>query len=288
MEVQLKKDISTKSFVVYPHHSFEEPNSIIFNINTYGFEELGKNYYLKRSNFHGNMMTYIVDGSGYFSFNGKEYNLKTGDLILINCMDEHIMIPNKEGMTIYFMHIDNLFLTDFAKTIEKEYGCITNFSDNTKILEIFKEIIDPNAKNDNLYELSVKIYTILTEIKRKHTINDDIFRNSPPQILAISSYIKQNYNKINLSLDEIANKLGFNKFYLEKTFKKYTKFTIHSYLNYIRVLNARTTLLETNDSIEKVANLSGFTDSQSLIRYFKLYFNETPLQFRKRRKLFQI
>ena len=99
MKVKLKKDTSKNSFVVYPNHAFIEPNSLILNLNTYGFEEIKKNYYLKRSNFHGNMLTYIAKGEGCFSFTGKNYTLKENDLILINCMDEHIMYPNKNGMS---------------------------------------------------------------------------------------------------------------------------------------------------------------------------------------------
>ena len=88
----------------------EQDNERLEELN----EEIEENYYLKRSNFHGNMLTYIAKGSGYFSFGGRTYALKEHDLILINCMDEHIMYPNKDGMTIYFMHVDNLSLTDFA------------------------------------------------------------------------------------------------------------------------------------------------------------------------------
>lgn len=285
MKIEFKKETSKNSFVVYPNHAFIEPNSLIFNLNTYGYEELETNYYLKRSNFHGNMLTYIAKGSGCFSFNGRTYALKEHDLILINCMDEHIMYPNKDGMTIYFMHIDNLSLTDFAKTNNKEFGCVTNFNDTPTILEIFKDIVKPENKYD-INELSIKIYEILLAIKKKNAQNNDIFKNSPSHIEQTSRYIKENFNKINLSLDDIASNVGFNKFYLEKSFKKYTNFTIHLYLNYIRVLNARMYLLETTDSIENVAILSGFADSQSLIRYFRKFFQETPLQFRKKRSIF--
>ena len=289
MKVQLKKDVSKNSFVVYPNHTFNESNSLIFLLNTYGYEEQGKNYYLKRSGFHGNMLTYIAKGSGFFSYKGKNYKLKEDDLILINCMDEHIMYPNKNGMTIYFIHIDNLFLTDFCKVHEEEFGCVTNFSGDNRIIALFNELIFSFEKYDT-YSKSQKIYEIITEIKRKSSALEDSLKNSlknsPPVVFEASVYIKQNFTKINLTLDEIADAVGFNKYYLEKSFKKYTNYTVHSYLNYIRTLNARLRLLETNDSIEKVAISSGFYDTQVLIRYFKQYFNETPLQFRKKRSIY--
>ena len=285
MKVEFKKDTSKKSFVVYPKHAFTEPNSLIFTLKTYGYEEIGKNYYLKRSDFNGNMLTYIAKGSGHFSYAGNTYSLKENDLILINCIDEHIMYPYDNGMTIYFMHVDNLFLTDFAKTNNKKFGCITSFSDTPHIFELFKDIIE-NEKQYDVHELSLKIYEILLSIKKKNFLKNDIFENSPQHIKDTSTYIKDNFHKINLSLDEIASHIGFNKYYLEESFKKYTNFTIHSYLNYIRVLNARLYLLETTDSIEKVAISSGFLDSQSLIRYFKKHFQETPLQFRKKTSIF--
>ncbi len=289
MKVQLKKDVSKNSFVVYPNHTVNEPNSLIFILNTYGYEELGKNYYLKRSGFHGNMLTYISKGSGFFSYNGKEYALEENDLIFINCIGEHIMYPNKKGMTIYFLHIDNLFLSDFCKVQEEEFGCVTNFKENNRIAELFYDLVF-KYKDFDLYAKSLKIYEIISEIKRKSSSQEDnlknILKNSPPVVFETSAYIKQNFTKINLTLNEIADAVGFNKYYLEKCFKKHTNYTVHSYLNYIRTINARLKLLESNDPIEKVATASGFYDAQVLIRYFKLYFNETPLQFRKKRSIY--
>lgn len=289
MKVQLKKNVTRNSFVKYPNHTINESNSLVFIVNTYGYEEQEKNYYLKRSGFHGNMLTYIYKGSGFFSYNGKKYKLKENDLIFINCMEEHIMYPNKEGMTIFFLHIDNLFLTDFCKRFEEKNGCVLNFKENSRIVDIFKEIVFNYNKSD-IYTKSLRIYEIVSEIERKtSTIEDplkNILKKSPTVVFETFQYIKQNFTKVNLTLDEIANEVGFNKYYLEKSFKKYTNYTVHSYLNYIRIVNARLKLLESNDSIEKIAITNGFYDVQVFIRYFKLYFKETPLQFRKKRSIY--
>jgi AraC-like DNA-binding protein len=284
MKVTIKKDVSRNSFSYFPHNTIYDNSGIFFNIISCGYEEIKKNYYLNRSNFHGNMLTYIVSGSGNFIFKNKEYALKKDDLIVINCMEEHTLFPNREGMIIYYMHIDSGLLTDLANNIEKKASAVFNFADNKKILDFFKTNIQKGNDSINNIDVSKQIYNLLVEIRLKVSgIENSIAL--PSSLERATSYIKENYDEINLSLDDVANHVNFSKYYLEKLFNKYLNTTVYRYIVSIRLTHARYLLVSTDLSVEDIALKTGFSGSQLLIRWFKKTYEETPHQFRKRRIL---
>ena len=285
MKVILKKDVSSKSFRCTPKNKINDLDSIFFNILSFGYEEIRKNYYLKRADFHGNMLTYIISGSGNLIFRNNHYFLKKDDLILINCMDEHIMFPNEEGMSIYYMHIDNNQMADFANDIEKISSPVFNFANDNKIKAFFESTIKRGTTLIDNTEISKQLYSLLIDIRLKAIGESDNNLRLPETLRNVIDYIKDNYHEPNLSLENIANFANFDKYYLEKVFKKYLKTTVHNYLCNERLNNARYLLLSTSLSIEDISIKTGFSGSQSLIKNFKKIYKETPLQYRKKRTI---
>lgn len=283
MKITFKKDISNNSFNIYPKNKIQDTYSILFNIISFGYEEIGKNYFLKRAEFHGNMLTYIVNGSGNLIFKNKHYNLKKDDLIFLNCMDEHILFPDEEGMVIYYMHIDSNIMTEFAKDIEKNFSSVFNFKDNDNVINFFKNYIKRNSSNIDNILLSRDLYNLLIEIRLKAYVISDKNTHFPLPLTESINFIKEEYKDCQLSLDKIANHVNYSKFYLERLFKKHLKTTVNGYLIKERISNAKYLLLSTNFTIEEIAKECGFSSSQILIKYFKNTYKETPYQYKKRR-----
>ena len=97
----------------------------------------------------------------------------------------------------------------------------------------------------------------------------------------IEDYISKNYSDVSLSLDVLAEHLGISYYYLSRLFKEYIGTNFVSYLTLVRLEKAKELLKSTNDTIEQIAEKSGFLGSNSLIRAFKKYYNTTPGKFRK-------
>lgn len=282
MKALFKRDLSRNSFSFYPKNKTNDSaNSILFNIISCGYEEIGKNYYLKRSEFHGNMLTYIKQGTGHLLFKNKDYNLKKNDLILINCMEEHVLYPNEEGMIIYYMHIDSNIVSDFAKSSSSVF----NFSDDSSIENFFaKYIIRDHPEIDNS-KYTLDLYEILIKIRMKVLGESNETVECPDSLKSAINFIKDNYHIPDLTLETIARNSNFNKYYLEKLFNKHLNTTVCNYLITTRLAAAHYLLLSTNYSIEEVSTKVGFSGSQVLIKYFKRAYKETPLQYKKKRSM---
>lgn len=90
-------------------------------------------------------------------------------------------------------------------------------------------------------------------------------------------------NKTNIS--EIACSVGYSPEHFSRSFKKMTGLSPSSYIITKKIAAAAERLLESNVSITKAAELSGFTDLNYFSRRFKKETGKTPSEFRASREI---
>lgn len=281
MKAFLNKDFSKNSYgvSVHPEHDLSGLHYFVYSV---GYEEIGRKYYLKRSEFFCHMFTYITKGSGHLIYDGKEYDFKENDLIFINCMKEHIMYPNDNGMNIYFIHFSHPGLESFSNYVLSQESPIINNVDK-KIANNIINIVESAHKNeidDDIF--SKTIYETLLDIRTLSSFNDTTLLYAPKTIQIATRYIEEHYHE-KISLEQVSGIVGVSKFHFEKIFKKYVKQTFYDFLSFVRLKKSQQILLSTNDSLDEVAYKVGLSDSQSLIRLYKKFLSTTPLQYRKAR-----
>ena len=104
-------------------------------------------------------------------------------------------------------------------------------------------------------------------------MNEDIIKS-------ICTYLLDNINK-SLTIDEIAFKFHYNKFYLIRKFKEYTGFTVGEFVNECRVFQSIDPLIFTSDTILKIALNHGFNSLEYYSEMFKNIIGVSPLNFRQ-------
>jgi AraC-like DNA-binding protein len=99
------------------------------------------------------------------------------------------------------------------------------------------------------------------------------------EITTICSYLEDNYtNKI--TLDELSQLIGWSKYRLLRSFTKQKGISPYSYLETIRINQAKK-LLEQGKKPIDVSFLTGFSDQSHLTRFFKSQVGLTPKQYMK-------
>lgn len=94
------------------------------------------------------------------------------------------------------------------------------------------------------------------------------------------AYIEEHYRE-NLSIPQIAKAVSVNPVYLNKLFKLSTGKTISEYLNYYRIEESKSLLLEPDATVASVSAGLGYNDVRSFIRFFKKFTGVTPKDFRQ-------
>lgn len=116
---------------------------------------------------------------------------------------------------------------------------------------------------------------------RKILVSNSEMNN--PHIGRILQYIGDHYNQ-DLKLASIAEKFGFNYFYLSTYFKRHMEEGFSGYLNRVRVEQACRLLREQSCSIAEVSSQIGYSDPSYFCRVFKQITGDTPSSWRRRCK----
>lgn len=100
-------------------------------------------------------------------------------------------------------------------------------------------------------------------------------------ICRIKDYIVEHL-KEDLSLETIANKLGYNYSYLSTCFSKYVKKGFKQYVNELRIQHACRLLTESETTVSEAGSESGYSSQSYFTQVFKKYTGCTPSAYQLR------
>lgn len=99
-------------------------------------------------------------------------------------------------------------------------------------------------------------------------------------VLNIIDYLDDNLTE-EITIDSIAGKFHFNRFYLMKMFKKVTGITILEYVNQKKIKSSLDAVVNTDDKILKIALNHGFNSQEYFSETFTKVLGISPSEFRK-------
>ncbi|HLV09062.1 MAG TPA: helix-turn-helix domain-containing protein [Halanaerobiales bacterium] len=181
---------------------------------------------------------------------------------------------------IYFKHGD--FVIIRAKTIELmavlARAAIEIGADLQIIFGLEYMLYDKLRQVEDLNQLSEYLSEILerfiesTFVIRKAQNSDIIFK--------AMNYIRNNYYKQDINLNEVAGEVGLSVSYFSKLFKEETGLSYSEYLNKVRLAAAKE-LLNKDISIAETAYTVGFNDQSYFSRVFKKSEGISPGKYKR-------
>lgn len=103
-------------------------------------------------------------------------------------------------------------------------------------------------------------------------------------IQKVMEYISANYMK-RITLNDISEHVAFSVSYLSRMFKEEKGINLTSYINEVRVRNAKLLLKDRSVPLSQVAYLCGFDDQSYFSKVFKKQTGITPGKYREKRGL---
>jgi PAS domain S-box-containing protein len=104
------------------------------------------------------------------------------------------------------------------------------------------------------------------------------------QLQPIFEFIEQNYH-LPISLDDVAQAVGYSPAYLTNLVKRRTQLTIIDWILERKMLEARSLLINSNKSVAEIAMAVGFTDAYYFSRRFSQYHKMSPSNWRQKHQL---
>lgn len=137
--------------------------------------------------------------------------------------------------------------------------------------DVIKEIYEKNS----LSELIEYMKTEFIDISNKICID-----SSDNTMKRIVNFIHKNYNK-DLKLETLADIFNYNSAYLGKMFKKYTGVNFNSYLDKVRIENAKELLAQNELKVYQISEKVGYKSIDYFYVKFKKYVGISPKEFKK-------
>ena len=232
---------------------------------------------------------FLLKGNSTQWVNGKEYDVKKGDLIVLNKGDLHAEISQKKDaariMTCVLTKVQVLNLAP-GKIIPDNIRPIVDTGDYFEdVLHTFYELYYDFSKQDTFaYEISrMNAAKLLLYIHRLigMAFDEKIFPESNGNLTKeIKRYIDQNYME-EITLDSLAEKFFVSSFHIVHEMKKEIGESPIQYLIERRIGEAQRLLFFTEEPIQLIAEKVGYTNVSYFSRLFYKKTGYSPSAFRE-------
>ena len=230
-------------------------------------------------------VVYILSGEAVHTVGDREYTVKSGDVVVINCGVPHKFTAVSGGEL--FVAYDLMFGPDF---LDPSFDTFENLRNSYLFGPLFPEQDLPDihisGKRYGSYgDLFTRIYHSLKgkergymELTRAYVIEllvkilRDMGRNSAKEltsenkkaVFAAISYMERRYNTP-LDLEDIAAQVFLSPEYFRKLFKKMTGESVRTYLHKLRIDEACRLLTVTELSIQDISLAVGYQEDRKSV-----------------------
>lgn len=227
---------------------------------------------------------FFISGNVNYFIEKKVYQLKYGDLFVINNREIHkpSILSNEayERITVHFdPAISQMFSTESCdlqkcfldRPIGEKNKVSLNLDQTAEILGLFYRLGRLN-QNPNPYNKMLKIscfIELLVFINKAFLRGDNLeeYMSIPGKLIPILDHIDENLDS-DLSLKRLEETFYIDRAYLSRLFKKSTGSNIHEYIIYKRISKAKQLIAEGYNATEACLQC-GFNDYSNFSRTFK-------------------
>ncbi len=240
-------------------------------------------------------LSICMEGTYDIICENKLYSLASGDLAVILPMAGHEIPHDNSLCKNLTVEVGYALLGDFFEAFTNcSVSCFIYKKSELKHTALYKQLLELLTQTANLHssdldfsELSVKgnLYKIsallLQMLHSSYTI--DVQNRKLTDVKKIDKALEIIYNHYYepLNIEVVSSACGYSKSNFCKIFKNITGDTFHHTLNRHRIEIACMLLRESNDTIEKIATETGFSDTKSFCRAFKQFMGQSAGEYRK-------
>ena len=212
---------------------------------------------------------FCLNGSVRIHIEHEHLTLQRNQLIVFDSKEVHSIHSDSKLYMFLCIHVDKKQLSVYCPDLELYHiKCRPVSLDDSKstpyihLCQLAHDLTRTNVENKNTSAMRSDGTALLMLALRK-----------------IISYVNEHYTE-KLSLEEVANQVGFSREYFCRFFKQHMGITFLRYLNEVRISHAGRILMNTDKSISEVMQESGFTNQTIFNRLFKEIYGMTPRQAR--------
>jgi AraC-like DNA-binding protein/mannose-6-phosphate isomerase-like protein (cupin superfamily) len=282
-----------QSFPFWIHHYFHDHEHVP-TVHGHDFVEL----------------VYAVRGEAQHLFEGNRYEIRSGDVFIINPGEVHTykIEPGKDLEIINCLFSSDLIqgkgLLELGISQSMDYFYVHPFLNKTerfhsalnlrgqgaaRALALLESMISEIDNRQSAYESIIRLQMVelLILLSRYHQQQEEqSFRQSERsnqrQLLArrICGYLERNFDR-KLTIPEISQLFNISSRQLNRFFKEVTGKSVFDMIHHIRIERAKQLLAETDEKVISIAGIVGYEDSAFFSKLFHRHVGCPPSKYRE-------
>ena len=259
--------------------------STFFYMQSMGHFHCDRDYYTKREGYGSYLLIYTVSGKGFAEYRGRSYELRRGQVLLMDCRDYQEYRSDREDLwEIKWIHFNGSSSDDYFGLIYSKYGPVIDMQDNLSIPDYLGEVVRLVENND--FQLEVKVSRLLVEMLSELLLSGlqeneyNKFNPFNENVKAAIEFVEENFHR-SISLKDMAAAVCSSEYHFSRVFKRVTGYSPYEYLIKFRINRAKSLLKGTNKTIEEIAVCVGFCSISNFIRTFRELEAMTPFKYRR-------
>lgn len=241
-----------------------------------------KHWTERQEDYNMYYLQFTIEGSGILKYEDNTFELNKGDIILINSLNYHFYKTGNLGYWKYcYLNLYGDTCKTFYNLLYNDYFKIYNIEDINECIKMFDTIYSKMSKTS--LKGNIEISHLLTEFFHNLSLQiikdeDSIINNWDMDF--IINYIQSSF-KNNITILNLSKIFGYSEEYFIRKFKKNIGITPYQYITLLKINFAKNMLINTDKSINLIADLSGFKNVQNMINCFNKYEKTSPLKYKK-------
>lgn len=224
------------------------------------------------------LLFYVVSGCCRIFLDNTFYVLESDTIMIASPGSQiHFESQELESQSCYILLGGELSKKYLSRIIDN-LGIVFPMDKNFSVANTINQIINSFYLGISIDDSGAAMFAfqILSELYR--FLKDENRHKYPLIISSALNIIRKDYAYI-YGVDELAEELNVSKSHLIRIFTKYIGISPGKYLTNIRLENAKLFLASGDYSVEAVANMSGYSDSNYFCKAFKKNTGVTPKQY---------
>ena len=218
-------------------------------------------------------MLWVTKGQGRFEFDGQSVVLCEGQGLFFRAGFPHSYRAAGDTFSSFWITFYGL-----EQLLEHyKIGNWFRFDISDVLSHSFKSFRMHCLGNSSVFSRSANGYALILEFLEER------FAQSAPLCERIDRYLEVHFAE-DVSLDDVAQEVGLNKYTLCKQYLKATGTTVMEQLKTVRIAKAKQYLLNTSCSVESVGKMCGFNSPSYFGKVFRELTSKTPFQYRAKKK----
>lgn len=258
-------------------------------ITDMGYYPCAENHFIKRdSPIPRYIFIYCSNGSGWFEVDGQRHEVKQNQYFILPAGKAHQYGSSETTpWTIYWIHFTGSLAYYYYKDIQFPVDIQPNqhsrIDYRTALFEEIFHTLELGYSMENIEYVCSALHHYLGSLRYLQSYRN-AEKNADRDIITMAiHFMKENIER-QITLDEIAQHVGYSVSHFSALFNKRTHYSPTNYMNQLKMQRACQLLDFTEMKIYQVAFKVGFKDCYYFSRLFHKTIGFSPSNYRKQKK----